>query len=697
MQQKLKDSCTKGDVKVTEELISVGADPNYCNSEGTLRPSVYYASKNGHILLLRKLVEEHRCNVQYKTPRGMTLLHVACLYGYEDIVTYLTTGQRLDPSARTKHGSTPLHLACIGGHPQIVQFLIENLGCDPKCSGELDETPLHTACIKGHLAIMKYLIRIHHCNPNQATRVGGETTLHLSCQHGFLETVRYLILDQHCNVNAKDFFHNTPLHSAAQQNHPDIVHYLIHDQKCSSEARNRDNCTPLHLASKYGRVDVVRVLLEGGANPSIPGPGNRTPIQLATNHEVIKLLIRHGASPRETQVKVVFPSINLDRDPQDTIIRAMVLGDPGTGKSTLVEALKQNSGGKWYQFMNPPIKVEPCTAGIVPHELKNSEFGSTILFDFAGQSDYYTSHAVVIDCTSIAPAPIFIVVVDLSKEMEKIKLRLNFWIWFIENNKPASVSVPHMFVVGSHNDILNKQDHQEKHRDIKEFAEQVLRKTSLHFRGFFPLNCQRVATQEDLRKAIQRSCQSLRTHVPDDTLGHVLSVYLFALFKGHVMCTVKELADMIKKNDWSFPYSTDKLCELCERLGSKVNIMFIKNKTNLEQSTIILEVDTLLRRINGVIFAPKSCKFPHPKLDSRNGIVTFSKLKKLFQDLDPRVVAECMQRLEFCHAIHDHGTLELINGSSSKRIYITKESSSDVETDGINGTVNQKERWKQFS
>lgn len=686
LQRQLKESCTKGDLTVTEQLISVGADPNFCNSDGTLRPSVYYASRYGHIILLKRLIEKYRCNVQYKTPRGTTLLHVACLHGYEEIVTYLATGHRLDPSARTKHGSTPLHLACIGGYPQIVQFLIENLGCDPKCSGELDETPLHTACTKGHLAIMKYLIRVHHCNPNQPTRVGGETSLHLACQHGFLEIVRYLITDQRCNPNAKDLFQNTPLHSAAQQNHPDIVHYLTHEHQCSTEARNRDNCTPLHLASKYGRVDVVKVLLDGGANPSIPGPGSLTPIQLATNHEVIKLLIRYGASPLETQVKVVFPSVSLERDPQDTIIRTMIVGDPATGKSTLVEALKQTNSGKWYApFTNRPIKVEPYTAGIVPHEISNTEFGHTILFDFAGQSDYYTSHAMVIDCTNISPAPIFIVVVDLSKDLERIRLRLNFWIWFIENNKPTSVSVPHIFVVGSHYDILHKHDHgtrQGKLRIIKEFADHMIRKTSFQFRGFFPLNCQKITTQEDFRKAFQRSCQSLRSHVPDDTLGHVLSVYLFALFKGHTMCTVKQLSDMIRKNDWSFPYSIDKLCELCERLGSKVNIMFIKNKMNLEQSTIILDVDTLLRKINGIMFAPKCAPFVQPNFESKNGIVTFSKLRKLFSDMDPRVVAECMQRLEFCHAIHDQGTLDLIIGNKTDG---GEPKGSDIERDGKNG------------
>ena len=686
LQKQLKEACSKGDMDVTDRLISVGADPDFFNSDGSLRPSVYYASRYGHLTLLRRLIEKYRCNVHYKTPRGTTLLHVACLHGYEEIVTYLTQRHRLDASAKTKHGSTPLHLACIGGHPCIVQFLIENLHCDPRCTGELDETPLHTACTKGHLAIMKYLISVHGCNPSQPTRVGGETALHLACQHGHMDIVYFLIVEQKCDPNAKDLFQNTPLHSAAQQNHPEIVRYLIHEHKCDPSARNHDNCTPLHLASKYSRIEVVRVLLEEGADPAIPGgTDNSMPIQLASDHEVIKLLIRHGASPLEVHVKKVFPCMPFESDLQDTIIRTMVVGDPASGKSTLVEALKQPTPLKWnlpFIIGSRPIQVKPFTAGIVPHEIKNSEFGHTIFFDFAGQSQYYTSHAVVIDSTSITPAPIFVIVVDLSKDHGKIQLRLNFWIRFIENNKPSSISGPHIFIVGSHYDVLLKQDQRERQEKlslVKTFAEDTIRRTSLQFQGFFPVNCQKVSTQEDLRKAIQKSCRILRNLTPNDSLCHALSVYLFALFKGRLMCTIKELSTLIQKADLSFPYSTERLCGLCECLGSKVNIMFIKNKSNLEESTIILDVNTLLSRIYAVMFAPSTKPFAQHNLDSRNGIITYTKLRKSFQDLNPRIIAECMQRLEFCHQIKDPGTLELIRGSSGSQELET------VERDGGNG------------
>ena len=263
IQKKLAEACMRGEIDVTDKLIRLGANPNYSNPEGTLKPSLYYASRYGHFHLLVRLIERHNCNAYYKTPRGTTLLHLACLHGHDDIVKYLTCSPvRLDPSARNRLGSTPLHLACVGGYPHIVQYLIENLHCNPNCVGEPDdETPLHTACTKGHLGIMKYLVEVQKCDPFRPTRV-GETLLHLASQHGHKEIVEYLITEQHCDPMVIDMRMNTPLHSAAQQNHASIVRYLVMEQGCNPHARNQENCTPLHLGCRYSRIDVVKVRKE---------------------------------------------------------------------------------------------------------------------------------------------------------------------------------------------------------------------------------------------------------------------------------------------------------------------------------------------------------------------------------------------------------------------------------------------------
>ena len=659
LQKKLAETCIRGDIDAVEFLIYRGADPNYDNHSGvTMRPPVYYACRHGHYALLKRLIDRHSCNAYYITPRGTTLLHLACLHGHERVVQYLTKVHELHPSARNKHGSTPLHLACVGGHPEIVEYLIEKLHCNPHCIGDLEETPLHTACTNGHLGIMRYLITVHQCNPSLQTKM-GETPLHLACQHGHLDIVQYLNVEQHCNLAAQNHCLCTPLHCAAQHNHPDIVRYLILECKCDPNCYSRDDCTPLHLACRYGRTEVVRVLLaEAGVSPSPPGPKGQTPIQLAYEYEVVKLLIQYGANPQEAQINL-FP--NIPKKQMENIVRMMVIGDPATGKSTLVEALQTQPTRFWTptRVIN---EVRPCTAGIVPYEHPDSEFGHVVLYDFAGQHEYYSSHAVVIESAMTSIPPIFIVVVDLSREEDKILRRLYYWISFIESNRPTFVSKPHIVIIGSHQDLVQKQLDQNAYRlkleRVKRFARDSIK--TLHFAGFFALNCKKPAAQVELRACLTKSCQFLRQHVQDDSLCHAFYVFLCAFFTGRITCSVKEVAEVVKKTKQPFPILAECLCELCEHLSNKVSIMFLRDKRNVAESCIILDVPTLLSKIQAKLFAPRN--FKEQKFSCRSGIVAYSRLKAVFQDINPRVITQFMQHLEFCQEVHDTTVLELVRG-----------------------------------
>ena len=639
LQKQLKGACSKGDLALTEQLLRNGADPSYFSTNGTHRPAVYYACNYGYYTLLRRLVEKHHCNVDYKTPSsGNSLLHLACLNGHENIAAYLTQCHQLDPLAQNKHGSTSLHLACVAGHATIVQFLIEDIHCDPRHFGNVNDTPFHMACRKGHLAIVQYLIAVHGCDPSQPTLVKGETALHLACLNGHMNIVRFLIVEQKCDTSAKDSLQNTPLHLAAQQGNTEIVRFLVQECQCDLTLCNHNNSAPLHLACKFGRTKVVRVLLEEGANPSIPGPENTMPIQLANNIEIVKLLIKYGATPTETDVKKVFPFM-LD-SPQGTIIRAMVVGDPESGKSILVETLKQPSVERKQSFFPilSPMQAKSIVSGFMQNEM-NTDF-----LDFAG----HTSYPVVI---SSFPVPIYFIVVDLSKDDEKIKFCLNFWIGLIEYNKPSFELPQQLFIIGSHHDIFLKQDIRFRKRKlsvIKVFTESTIQKTSLQFQGFFPIDGRKAATQENLRKAMQKSHTSLQSY-SSDVFSRALTIHIFSLFKDRLMCSVKELSMKIQKEDLPFPFSADKLCALCEHFESTANLMFLKNKASPEDSTIILDVKTLLSQVYNVLCSQSSSK--NSSLYSQNGFTTSTQLGRLFPNLNPRVISCFMQCVSLCHQV----------------------------------------------
>jgi len=81
------------------------------------------------------------------------------------------------------------------------------------------------------------------------------------------------------------------------------------------------------------------------------------------------------------------------------LTRIFVVGYPQAGKSSLIEALKQE--GLFYSiFVRSALlseaDVPPHTAGIVPSVFTSSQYGRVVFYDFAG---LLTSTGIVIGVT----------------------------------------------------------------------------------------------------------------------------------------------------------------------------------------------------------------------------------------------------------------------------------------------------------
>ena len=117
-------------------------------------------------------------------------------------------------------------------------------------------------------------------------------------------------------------------------------------------------------------------------------------------------------------------------------------------------------------------------------------------------------------------------------------------------------------------------------------------------------------------------------------------------------------------SDYPIPLNAERLCELAESLSDRMSILFLKNSWSLEKSWIILDIDSLLNKINGRIFAPRDFK-EHCLEASRTGILSWSQIQTSFSDLDPALVVSFLGRLEFCNIVNDPEVLELINNGRS--------------------------------
>ena len=185
----------------------------------------------------------------------MSLLHRACLKGYEELVEFLLK-QGLNVRHRDKQGSTAFHKACWRGFTSIAKLLIQ-YDADINCDDAEGATGLHKACWNGAFDTVQWLVEnkalIEKRDHNLAT------ALHNACWQGHLDIVKYLLKNK-ANVNSMDRNGNSPLFDACSQGRLPVIELLL-QFKADLNARNQKGNNALIVAVKANRLDIVKWLL----------------------------------------------------------------------------------------------------------------------------------------------------------------------------------------------------------------------------------------------------------------------------------------------------------------------------------------------------------------------------------------------------------------------------------------------------
>jgi ankyrin repeat protein len=111
--------------------------------------------ENGHLLIVRHLVESAGADLEQETKKGLRALHLAALRGHIQIVHYLVSkGAMID--ALTADGSSPIMLAVAYGKFPVIKFFLEkNAKLD--LINNLNDTVLNIAEKSGQAMIFEYL------------------------------------------------------------------------------------------------------------------------------------------------------------------------------------------------------------------------------------------------------------------------------------------------------------------------------------------------------------------------------------------------------------------------------------------------------------------------------------------------------------------------------------------------------------
>ena len=264
-------ACTNGDARIIERLMAAGADPNTALPEG--ETALMTAARTGDAASVRVLLS-HGADVNAREGwKGQTALMWAAAENNAEVIRVLVEAGA-DIDATTSEGAfTPFMFAVRGGHVAAAEALLD-AGVDVDATLPDGMSALVLAVYNAHYELAGFLLD-RGADPNASRQ--GWTALHQIAwsrrpNQGFnmpgavatgglnsLDLARKLVA-RGAKVNARQ---------------------TAEPKDGNRNMLNRIGSTPFLQAAKTADVPLMRVLLELGADPSIPTEEGTTALMVA--------------------------------------------------------------------------------------------------------------------------------------------------------------------------------------------------------------------------------------------------------------------------------------------------------------------------------------------------------------------------------------------------------------------------------
>ena len=287
--------------------------------------------------------------------------------------------------------------------------------------------------------------------------------------------------------------------------------------------------------------------------------------------------------------------------------------------------------------------------------------GNIILHDFAGHSEYYSSHSAVIENLLQGSGGVFLIVVNI---LEKGAVKqLHQWLTVVRNEEQKAFDQCHIIVVASHVDEINDPAERRKR---KEEMQEIIGKE----RSFF-IDCRKLggSGMGSFFNKLSSACKSIHS-----TSGRNLSLYCHMMYgllekRKENILTLSDVMSAAKDNvDYVLPDEREEVLDVLHSLDSTGLIKVLKNE---DKVWVIVNKGILLSDVDGVLFAPKTFK-EHVDISSNTGIVSVSGLTRLFPDYDPDMLICFLKNMELCQEMNPSflrmtNLLQLTVGETERR------------------------------
>jgi len=262
------------------------------------KEKLFKACQNGESQVVLELILEDKSFFYLRNEQERTILHVAALYGHEQLVKMIVEREPEKKGyleLRDYNEQTALFNAVLMRKLNIVQYLIGR-GCKKDLIDFRGYTAAEAAGFNSDFAILQFLasqgVPIEYNKMEfGSSKIGysGWTILHIAALHAKLGFVRFLIQHGAC-VNAVDAYGNAPLHYAVESIGADAfaIAKLLIKNGADVNFVNNVKESPLHVAAKLGKDYLVRFFVDHGGNIFFKNNNGKRAISLARECEEIR-------------------------------------------------------------------------------------------------------------------------------------------------------------------------------------------------------------------------------------------------------------------------------------------------------------------------------------------------------------------------------------------------------------------------
>ena len=622
----------------------------YFGNYKSLQASI--AARSRDVDKMRRYFKDSGCDVNVTDNENWTPLHYACTWGNLDMARMLIGTFKADMTIQNSDGATALMIAIKHGHYNVAHALLEDYQCPVDIRDKHGDTVLHYTCRANATQSMKTLIQKYKVDMYSRKR-NNDTPLHEAAKFSQQEVALALIQDFGCDVNIKSFDGRSALHCACAEGHVDMVKCL--SKYISPLVVDDDGNTPLHTCCEYGKHECVEALLAFNAPVLIRNNSGKTPKDVAKFYRTMYLLENHiKKSSFLDRYDNIQKHAKKRYSTSEHITRIFVLGNPGAGKSSFIATLKRE-GFLESLWRVSESSVPPHTAGIVSSIHTSKHYGRVLFYDFAGDAEYYSSHAAILEnlaCTSKGDN-IFIIVVDLREDSHKISCLLNYWVSFIQCQL-FKERKPHLIILGSHLDLVKGDIMREFEKSCKTVKNGDL-KQSRHFM----LDCCKPKSKE-VNAVVQHIAtlvkDSPRYSLSDKSHVSVLLGLLEMDFQHVIACSIQTIISHIKDTKVCLPTDVQSLCPILFELHELGLLFMIKGDNDVQ---LVLNTSRLTHDVHQLLFSEEAIERHREKSGNASlfhvGIISEAVLSKV---LPAHITKEILVQLQYCQVIHhkDVGT-----------------------------------------